>query len=80
MTHTWWIIGWAAGGFVLLLAASLLLTIIALAHRIGRQAAAIVEALDGARENTTPLFDVVRVNHALDRITRGLATVREGGS
>ena len=48
-----------------------------LGRRIVRQAGDIVVALDGARENTTALFDVTRTNVALDRITRDLATVRE---
>ena len=75
--HPWWIIGWATAFFVVLLAASLLLAIILLGRRIAGQARAIVEALDGARENTAPLFDVTRTNHAVDRITRHLAAVRE---
>ena len=77
-TTTWWIVGYVIAGAVVLVAAALLLLIIALGRRIARQAGEIVAALDGARANTTALFDVVRVNHALDRITRGLAAVREG--
>jgi hypothetical protein len=42
-----------------------------------RQAELIVAALDGARENTTALYDVTKTNLALDRITRNLRTVRE---
>jgi hypothetical protein len=74
----WWI-GWAIGLLVVLLAASLLLAIIALARRITRQADDITRALDGARANTDGLFDVTRTNLAVDRITRGLAAVRTGG-
>lgn len=74
---TWWIIGWAAGGFVVLLAASLLLTIITLGRRIVRQAGDIAVALDGARTNTGPLFDLANTNFALERIARGLARARE---
>ena len=77
-TTTWWVIGWVVGVAVVLVAAALLLVIIALARRIVRQAGDIVVALDGARENTTALFDVTRTNLALDRIRRDLATVREG--
>ena len=75
-----WIIGWAIGAVVVLVAAALLLAIIALGRRITRQAEAITEALDGARANTEPLFDVTRTNLAIDRITRGLRAVRTGGS
>ena len=77
-TTTWWVIGWVLGAAVVLVAALLLLAIIALGRRIVRQAGEIVEALDGAREHTTPLFDVTRTNLAVDRITRNLRTVREG--
>jgi hypothetical protein len=72
----WWI-GWAVGLVVVLIAAALLLTIIALGRRIVRQAGDITAAIDGARENTTPLFEVRHTNLAIDRITRGLAAVRE---
>lgn len=76
-TTGWWVIGFVLGSVVVLLAAALLLTIIALGRRIVRQAGEIVVALDGARANTAPLFDVTRTNLALDRITRDLRVVRE---
>jgi len=76
-TTTWWLIGWALALVVVLIAATLLLTIIFLGRRIVRQATAIVTALDGARENTNALYDVTRTNLAIDRITRDLRTVRE---
>lgn len=74
-----WILGWALGGAVVAVAATLLLTIIGLARRIVRQAGDIEEALDGARENTTALFDVSAVNLGLDQATRTLRAVREDG-
>jgi hypothetical protein len=74
----WWVVGWAVGVVVILIAAALLLAIIGLGRRIVRQADDITVALDGARENTMPLFDVTRTNLAVDQITRGLRTVREG--
>lgn len=73
-----WIIGWIVGVVVIALVAALVLAITALAQRITRQAASITEALDGARENTLPLWEVRGTNHALDRITRGLRRVRTG--
>jgi len=74
---SWWIVGWVIGLVVVLLAAGLLLAIIAVGRRIVRQADGITEALDGARENTAPLFEVTRTNRAIDQITRGLAAVRK---
>ena len=77
-TTGWWIVGYVIAGAIVLVAAALLLTIIALGRRIVRQAGDIVAALDGARANTTSLFDVTKTNLALDRITRDLRAVREG--
>lgn len=73
-----WGLGWVLGGAVVALAAALLLTLIALARRIVRQAGEIEEAIDGARENTAALFDLSSVNLSLDQVTRELRTVREG--
>ena len=75
-TTGWWVIGWVLGVAVVLVAAALLLTIILLARRIVRQAGEIVVALDGARENTTALYDVTQTNMAIERIRRGLHAVR----
>jgi len=75
-----WGIGWAVALVVVLLAAALLLAIIALGRRIVGQADDITAALHGARENTTPLFDVTRTNFAIDRIARDLQTVRTGNA
>lgn len=75
---TGWIIGWVLGVIVVALVAVLVLWITALAERITRQAVDITRALDGARENTLPLWDVKATNHAVDRITRGLRRIRTG--
>ncbi len=72
-----WYVGWAIGLVVVLLAAGLLLTIIFVGRRITGQAVNITQALDGARVNTDPLWDVRNTNHAIDRITRGLAAARK---
>lgn len=75
-TTGWWVIGSLVAAAVVVVAAALLLAIIALGRRIVRQAHEIVAALDGARENTSALFDVASVNHALERIRRELHAVR----
>ena len=75
-----WIIGWALGVVVVLLAAGLLLAIIRLGRDITRQAQDITAALEGARRNTDALFDITRTNLAIDRITRGLRAARTGRS
>ena len=73
-----WTPWWALGALVVAVAAGLLLTIIGLGRRIVRQADEITEALDATSRNTAPMFDVARVNLALDRAIRALRTVREG--
>lgn len=73
----WWLIGWMIAVVVVVLAATLLLTIIGLGRRIVRQADEITVGLDGARANTLPLYEVKKANLAIDRITRGLAAARK---
>ena len=75
----WWFGGWILGVVVVIVAATLLIMAIVQARRIIRQADEITAILDRTRENTNPMFDITKTNRALDRITRGLATVRGGG-
>jgi hypothetical protein len=75
---SWWIVGWVGGVLVVAIVAALVLAITALADRITGQAEDITGALDGARENTTPLFDVRVTNGTIARITRGLRIARTG--
>ncbi len=72
-----WYVGWGVGLVVVLIAATLLLLIIGLGRRIARQAEDITAALEGTHRNTNALWEVRRTNHAIDRITRGLAAARE---
>jgi hypothetical protein len=74
---TWWYVGWVIAGAVVVIAATLLLTIIFLGKRIALQADDITEALDGVRANTDPLWGVKQININIDRITRGLAAARK---
>ena len=73
-----WVIGWGIGAAVVGIAASLLVTIIALCLRIVVLAEDIVLALDGAREQTNVLFGLADTNAAVGSITADLRTVREG--
>jgi hypothetical protein len=75
-----WILGWAAGLLVVVIAAGLLVTNILLARRIVAQARDITEALDNARRNSNGLFGLTDTNVALRSITRDLRAVREGWS
>jgi hypothetical protein len=72
MSSRRWLVGWSAGGAVVIVAAGLLLELIALGRRIRRQAQEIEAAIDAARENTDALFDVTRTNSALERMVEAL--------
>jgi hypothetical protein len=72
----WWLIGWMIGVVVVIIAATLLLTIIGLGRRIVRQADDITASLDRTRQNTDPLWGVKQININIDRINEGLATAR----
>lgn len=73
---TWWIVGYALGAAVVLVAAALLVAAIALVRRVVGQAGDIVAALEGARSNTAPLVAIAEVNLALERIAAGLERLR----
>ena len=73
-----WIVGWVIGASVVVVAATLLVTIIAFCRRIVGQAEDITRALDSARENTNALFAVTSTNAAVASITADLRAVREG--
>jgi hypothetical protein len=73
---TWWYVGWVIAGAVVVIAATLLLTIIFLGRRVVSQADETTAALDGTRQNTDPLWGVKQININIDRINRGLAAAR----
>jgi len=74
---TWWVVGWAVGFGGAVVAALLLVSVIRLAERIASQAEDISRAIDGAHSNTSALFDLTRVNLALDRLSRRLIEQRQ---
>ena len=73
-----WVMGWGIGALVVGIAASLLVTIIALCRRITGQAEDITQALDGARRQTNVLFGLTATNAAVGSIAADLGAVREG--
>ena len=75
--HLGWRVGWGAGGAVVVIAAALILTLIALGRRITHQAREVDSQLQQVRDNTAVLFDLPKTNQAIERITEGLAELRE---
>jgi hypothetical protein len=75
-----WVLGWALGGLVVLVAAGLLLELIARGRRITRQAREIESAIDGARAHTDALYELTRSNAALERAVSALRDARRRAS
>lgn len=75
----WWTVGWVVGAVVVLLVAVLLLSITALAAKIGKSGRELVEDLDSIAAKTRPLHDVGRTANAVRAITRGLRIARGAG-
>jgi hypothetical protein len=73
---SWWAVGWIVGAVVILLVAVLILTITALARRIGGQAQLITSDLESIAAKTRPLHEVGRTNQAVRTIIRGLRVAR----
>lgn len=76
----WWIVGWGVGFGGAVVAAILLLLVIRTGRTIASQADEIRDALDSAHDNTEAMFDLPRLNLALDRIVRQLRAPRGGAA
>jgi hypothetical protein len=72
MTARPWLLGWALGGIVVLVAAGLLLELIRQGRRITRQARDIEAALLAAQRQTDVVFELMRTNGTLQRMRRAL--------
>lgn len=71
-----WFIGYAVGIGVVAIVVLLLVVLITQAKRIATKAESIVGALEAARENTAPLWEVQRTNQTIRRITDGAGAAR----
>lgn len=74
---TGWVIGWVVGGIVVALVVALLLLMIRGASRAGTKAGNILSALEAARDNTAPLWEVNTTNRTIDRVTAAATAARE---
>jgi ABC-type phosphate transport system permease subunit len=72
-----WYVGYIIAGVIITVVVVLVGIILALARRIGEQAALITAALDEARINTLPLWDVDKINTGVRSITRSAQTARQ---
>jgi hypothetical protein len=72
-----WYIGMALGIVVILVAAAIVITIIALARRISIQARTSVAGVDTVREQTSELPNIARINDSGVRILHSARALRK---
>jgi hypothetical protein len=80
-SSTQWVVGIALGVVVIAVAAAILITIVALAARISKQAATAEQAVETVRAQTDGLGGIARINDSGVRIlhsARALRTVAVG--
>ncbi len=71
-----WYVGYIIAAVVITIVVILVGIILALARRIGVQALQITAALDEARINTLPLWDVDKINGGIRSITQSAREAR----
>jgi hypothetical protein len=74
---TGWYLGLALGIVVILVAAAIVITIVALARRIAKQARVAVEGVDAVRAQTDALEGIARINDSGVRILHSARALRK---
>ena len=74
---TGWYVGYVIAAVIITVVVILVGMILALARRIGVQAAEVTAALDEARINTLPLWEVDKINSGVRSITRSAEQARQ---
>ena len=74
---TGWTVGIVLGVVVILIAAAIVITIVALAQRIAKQAAAAVQGVEAVRAQTTQRNDIGRINDSGVRILHSARALRK---
>ncbi len=77
VASTEWVVGIVLGVVVIAVAAAILITIVALAQRIARQAATAEEAVEVVRAQTDELGGVARINDSGVRILHSARALRK---
>lgn len=72
-----WVLGWIIGAGVVVIVVVLLLLMIRGAAKAAATAEAILGALDEAKVNTLPLWEVDTTNQVADRIVGAATSARE---
>ena len=74
---TGWTVGIVLGVVVILIAAAIVITIVALARRIAKQARTAVQGVEAVRAQTTQLNDIGRINDSGVRILHSARALRK---
>jgi hypothetical protein len=77
LASTAWVVGIALGVVVIAVAAAILITIVALAARIAKQAATAEQAVEVVRAQTGELGGVARINDSGVRILHSARALRK---
>jgi hypothetical protein len=77
VASTEWVVGIALGVVVIAVAAAILITIVALASRIAKQAATAEQAVEVVRGQTDELGGVARINDSGVRILHAARALRK---
>jgi len=72
-----WVVGLAIGVVVILVAAAIVITIVALATRIAGQARTAEEALEVVRRQTDELHGIARINDSGVRVLHAARALRK---
>jgi len=72
-----WPVGLALGIVVVLVAAAIVITVVALARRIAKQASTAVEGVEAVRVQTNALEGVARINDSGVRILHAARALRK---
>ena len=76
-SSTGWVVGLVLGSVVIAVAAAILITIIALATRIARQAKTAEQAVEQVRAQTTELAGIARINDSGVRVLHAARALRK---
>ena len=76
-SSTQWVVGIALGVVVIAVAAAILITIVALAARISKQAATAEQAVETVRAQTDGLGGIARINDSGVRILHSARALRK---
>ena len=77
LASTQWLVGLTLGIVVIAVAAAILITIVALAARIAKQAATAEEAVEVVRSQTDGLGGIARINDSGVRILHSARALRK---